>query len=121
MPPAARMPDSIENHSPRIATRLAGEPLHPRTLRPRHHLLDPRGSIRVGGHDERIAALDSQSVGKLADRRGLAGSVDAVEEDTCGRAAEVELSRPLRHRSQGGLNERRLRLFACAWASSADR
>ena len=74
---------------------------HARTLRPEHHLLDPRGAVGVGRDDERLATLRTKSMGKLAGGRRLARTVHAVEQDAGGVTGEVQLARLLRHHGGG--------------------
>ena len=62
-------------------------------LRPRLELLDRGGAIGVGrGDDHRQAELVPQVPGELADRRRLAGPVDADDHDHRGAAPQIDPS-----------------------------
>jgi hypothetical protein len=50
-------------------------------MSPDSHLLDGGGAKGVGGHDKRFATLLLQPVSKFACGGGLAGSIDAIDED----------------------------------------
>src|SRR3989440_1832033 len=68
-----------------------------RPVRPRDHLLDSRGAVRVRGDDQRLAALIAQAKGKLAGRGRLPRSVYPVHQHARRRALELQLARLLRH------------------------
>ena len=72
--------DGIENHRRRIA-RLLRNHRHVVAFAPYHQLLARRGAESVAGREQDFLPLQPVIVGKLADRGGLAGAVDAGQHD----------------------------------------
>ena len=76
----------------RVAAALGADEVRARALRPDLELLLRRGAVRVGRGDEDGAAVLGELRGELADRRRLAGAVDADDEDHGGRRARGRAS-----------------------------
>ena len=66
--------------------------LHARTVRPRDHLLDPGGTVRVGGDDQRLATLVAQLVRELPCGRRLPRPIDSIEQHAGGITCELKLA-----------------------------
>ena len=73
-----------------------------RPLAPDLQLLDRRGAKSVAGGEHYALSFSAKASGELADRGGLAGAVDADDEDDEGLLAGVDDER---------LRDRRKRLF----------
>src|SRR5690606_15018729 len=58
----------------------------PGAVRPYLQLIDSGGTKCIRGADERLASLELELVGQLADGRGLAGAVDANDQHDPWRA-----------------------------------
>ena len=83
---------AVEDDARRIGAARALKMRHAGALGPRDHLLDPGGTIGVGGDDQRLATLRLQHVRQLAGGRRLARPIDAIEKDAGGRAVEIQLA-----------------------------
>ena len=96
---ASRAPrlHGIERYGPWVGPRLMRDHVDPRALTPEPQLLDGRGTIGVGGGQQRVAAFASEQVGQLANRRRLARAVDAHHEHDGRRSLEVQRARPPAH------------------------
>ena len=83
--------DRVERHRARVALRRARDDLAARALRPHLELLDRGGAERVGGAEHDLQALGLREVpGELADRRRLAGAVDADDHDHGRACAQLD-------------------------------
>ena len=71
-----------------------GDDGHAGPLRPDPELIDRGRAERVGGGEEHAAALGGVARSELADRRRLAGPVDADDEHDRGPALDRRLGRP---------------------------
>ena len=90
---AARALDRVVGDGRRVAAALSLDELRAGALGPDAELLLGRGAERVGrGDDDRVAVL-AQAVRELADRRRLAGAVDADDEHDARLAGEVDARR----------------------------
>ena len=72
-----RRRNGVEHHGGRIGALARAHHVDAGARRPDLQLLDRGGAEGVGGADQRRAAFALQQVGQLADRRRLAGAVDA--------------------------------------------
>ena len=92
-PALAAARDRVERHGARVRALRPGDQLGPGALRPLGQLLDGRRAERVGGADEHgLAGLLPQVPGELADRRGLAGPIDASDHDHRRRGEQLDRS-----------------------------
>ena len=73
--------DRIERHGRGIGARLGADEIDVRPLHPDCQLLDGGGAERIGGAHEHRLASRSIPVRELADTGGLAGAVDANDQD----------------------------------------
>ena len=64
-----------------VGARRVGDDRHAGAVRPDPELVDGGGAERVGGGEDDRSPLRRVAAGELADRRGLAGPVDADDED----------------------------------------
>ena len=80
--------DRVVAHARRIGAALARDHLDVGAARPDLELLDGGGAERVGRAQDHRAARVGRLLGDLADRGGLAGAVDADEQDERLLAAE---------------------------------
>ena len=80
MPARPGRGDGVEHHRGRIAAFLRdhGDAV---ALAPDRQLLAGRRAERVAGGEQHRQALRLEVLGELADRRGLAGAVDAGQHD----------------------------------------
>ena len=89
----ARLPglDRVEEDGARVLAGLRLDDLAARALGPGRELLDRGGAVGVaGGEQHRQAGLLLQVPGELADRRRLAGAVDADDQDQRRPLLDVE-------------------------------
>ena len=88
--------DGVERDRPGIGPLRAGDDLAAGALRPALELLDGGGAEGVGGAEHDVEAeLALQVPGELADRRRLAGAVDADGHDHRRLVAHVDRARRL--------------------------
>ena len=74
----------VEDDGARVGALLVRDDLGADAVAPLVHLLDGGGAEGVGGGDDHLRVVLSVGVGELADARGLAGAVDADDEDDGG-------------------------------------
>ena len=84
--------ERVEGEARRIGARLARHHAGAGALAPDLELIDGGGAEGVAGHQHHRLALGAESGGELADGRGLAGAVDAGDQDD-ERLAPVDLQR----------------------------
>ena len=89
----ARAVDRVVRDRRGIAAPLALYELRAGALRPDTELLLRRGTEGVGRGDDDGVAVLAQAVREFPDRRGLAGAVDADDEDDARLAGEVDARR----------------------------
>ena len=96
-----RRVEGVEDHGPGSAPGAWAIIVLPDARGPRSELLDGGGAERVGGGEDDASALGPVAAGELADGRGLAGPVDADDQDDRGRRrprrARVANGRLARH------------------------
>src|SRR5205085_12261206 len=73
--------DAVEHHRRAVAALGSGDDGHPDPVRPDLELADRRGSEGVAGGEEDSIILLEQPMGELGDGGGLAGAVDADDQD----------------------------------------
>ena len=78
--------DRVEGDAGRVAALGATDHLDADPLAPGRELLDGGGAERVGRAEHDVLVLGDQDPGELADGRGLAGAVDADDQDDAGVA-----------------------------------
>ena len=77
--------EGVEHHRGRVSVGRMGHDLRVRALSPDPQLVDGGGAERVGRRKNDSPSLGTLAGGQLADRRGLAGAVDADDEHDGGR------------------------------------
>ena len=85
--------DRVVRHRGRVSPTLAFDELGARTLGPDSELLLRGGAERVGRGDDHGVPVLAEPVRELADRRRLAGAVDADDEDDARLAREIDARR----------------------------
>ena len=78
--------DGLEGHAGGVAALRAAHHLDADAVAPRGQLVDGRGTERVGRAQGHREVLGDEDPGDLADGGGLAGAVDADDEDDAGLA-----------------------------------
>src|SRR5207302_7661220 len=94
-----------------IAAALGADEVGTRTLRPDLELLLGGGTERVGSRDDDRVSVLRQLGRELADRRRLAGAVDADDENHARRSAHVQ---------RAGISEERRDLVGESFAEIAE-
>ena len=72
--------DRVEHDGRGIGAFARAHDVDAGAVRPDFELLDRRGAKRVGGADQRLSPSRLQQIRQLADRRRLAGAVDADDQ-----------------------------------------
>ncbi len=86
--------EAVVDDRRRIAARRLLDDLAVTAPRPFRELFDRGRAERVGGDDERRLAELLEAVGDLADRRRLAGAVDADDEQHARFGGHIDKLRP---------------------------
>ncbi len=81
MPRRLRRGNGVEDEACGVGTRLARDKLGAAARRPDFELIDRRGTERVAGGQHDGAPFGAEFCRQLADGRGLAGAVDADDQD----------------------------------------
>ena len=76
-----RGPGGVEGDGGGVRTLISLDEINPQSLRPDFELGDGPGSEGVGGGEENTAPLIAEGLGNLGDAGGLAGPVDARDEN----------------------------------------
>jgi len=101
-PAPDRAGESIVDHRRRIGAGSGAQDLRSRALGPHFELLDRGGAERVGGHEQRAAALAREPGGELAGERGLTDTVDPDEQRHPGPCRGIRPARRIRLEAGAG-------------------
>jgi hypothetical protein len=102
--------ERVERQARRVGARLARHYARASAFAPDLELIDGGGAERVAGDHHDALALGAEFGGELADGGGLAGAIDAGDQDDEGLGCHLQR---LRHRRENFLDlsgERRLHL-----------
>ena len=89
----ARPAQCIEHETGRVGADRPRDHLGAGALAPDLQLVDGGGAEGVAGREHDASALATETSGELADRRGLAGAVDADDQDDVRLHRRVDLER----------------------------